>query len=252
MEDSPRLRELNRLFLDARAGSQRALQMLLVRLRPLIYRKARRFTQDWKVRVGPSSLTQEVSIGLARLITKVRNTRSSTLLYLVDRLILSKGASAFRHDHTQKRDGGLQPSLEDVAPQLLDEQRSPYEALEHKRRTHRMLVAIAKLDTRQRVALEGTLRGDTPAQIAARLGCSAAAISNLVQRAKQSLSPTKTERAPDALEGALLAYLQQRSLGSLVEPRRFAASYPQHQAELLELLLWLEESRSVWNDRFRI
>ncbi|MFO0580040.1 MAG: sigma-70 family RNA polymerase sigma factor [Polyangia bacterium] len=248
MTTSPKMRELTQLFLAARAGSRCALEMLLVRLRPLVYRKAQRFTRDWKAKVGPSSLTQEVTLSLARLITRVRGSHSSTLLRLVDQLILSKGISAFRHDRTQKRDGGPEVSLEEVAPQLQDERQGPHDTLEQKQRAHRLLVALARLDVRPRTALEGALAGDAPAQIAAKLGCSAAAVSNLVLRTKHLLSKTTTERqTQDALEEALLTYLQQRSLGRPMDPWSFAANYPRHQAALLELLLWLEEVRVAWS-----
>jgi RNA polymerase sigma factor (sigma-70 family) len=248
MEAKMQKSDLNRLFQDARAGSYRALNQLISSLRPLMYRRASRFVADWQPGIGPSTLTQEVSHSLARMITKVRGSGNGTLITLVNKLVLTTGITAFRRDHSHKRDGGKHLSLEDVTAQVVDERQGPDEQLMHKQRAHRLLVEIAQLPERQRIALEGALAGEAPAELAAKLACSEIAVTNLLQRAKQKLQQADETQVPTPLTSVLLVYLQQASAEGVTDPALFALDYPEHHAALREFLLWLEAVRRLWSE----
>lgn len=239
--------ELNQLFGAARAGSRQALEYLLMALRRRIYRKARRYTAGRPQVIGPSSLTQEVSLSLSRLITRVRGSSNATLFGLVNRMIQTKGATAFRRDSAMKRDGGWRESWDENNDLSLDSAANPHERLEQTQRDHRLLVAIAKLPPRQRIAIEGVLLGQSIPELAARLCCSAAAVSNLLQRSKHQLEPAESASVPDALGAALVSYLQTRRQGGRLDAAAFAAQYPGQEESLLSFLSWLDRLQQAWH-----
>lgn len=238
--------ELQRLFHEAHAGSASAMERLIGLLRPLVYRKARQFVYERQPGIGPSTLTQSVSYGLTKAIKRARQTGNATLMKMVNTLVRNEGVSAFRHAHSQIRDAGVLVSLEDVDSQVLDGQQSPDEQLEEKQRAHRLLVEIAQLSTRQRIALEARLAGGSPSEIAVRLECSESEVASILQRAKQKLQHTDETGIPPPLTAALLSCLQRISAGVKVDPALLVTEYPAHHEELLAFLQWLEEVRLLW------
>lgn len=252
MDEASNKEKLNRLFQAAREGSLSALDQLISRLRPLVYRKARRFVDEWEPGVGPSTLTQEVSWSLAKMIEKVRGSGNATLLKLVNKLIQTQGVSAYRHGHRAKRGGGapLLP-LDDVPSQAIDAGKKPDEQLEEKQRAHRLLVDIAQLPTRQRLVIEAVLAGEAPSSISSQFDCSEAAIANLLGRLKNKLQQTDDDPVPAPMTAALLLYLSRTAGGSEVDPDQFASSYPKYSQALREFLLWLESVRRSWTGASR-
>lgn len=246
MQDSKK-NDLTRLFHEARAGSHRALELLLRKLRPVVYRKATRYVDELHPGVGPSTLTQEVSHGLAKIITKVRGSGDGTLWALVNKLVKTKGVSAFRHAHSPKRNGGMPLPLEDVVSVVIVEDQALDEQIAQKQRAHRLLVEIARLPERQRIALEAALAGEAPSVMAVRLQCSEGAVANLLQRIKQKLQQTDETLSPEPLTKALVRYLWKTSAGDKVDPVLFALEQTEHQAELRDFLLWLYEVRRLWS-----
>lgn len=234
---------LNSLFQEARAGDRGALDRLLRRVRPLIYKKARFFVGKHDVGISPTSLTQESSVALARTITRVRGSGSNLLMALINKLVSSQGIDAYRHQHRDKRDVGRNVPMGDVESALAAPQTAPDERLDQQRRTHRLLVAIAQLPPRQRAALQGVLGGQPVAQIAAELGCGEIAVANLLQRAKQRLQQQVEADASPAGADALVRYLRRREVergGPAADP---ASEVP---AELRPLVEWLESVRPLW------
>jgi len=238
--------ELNQLFAAARAGSHSALEKLLGALRGRIYQKARRFTAAMPQAIGPSSLTQEVSIALSRVITRVRGSSNATLFRLLDRLVRSKGVSAYRWETAEKRNGGQRQTWDEGADITAAAISSPHEHLEHVQRDHRLLVAIAQLPERQRTVIERVLRGESSAEIAAALDCSPAAVYNLLQRAKHTLQPSEHVTDPESLGIALAAYRDQLNQGAVPDATHVAAQHPGHEDAVIALFSWLESVRQAW------
>lgn len=238
--------ELNQLFLAARAGSKSALNSLLAALRGRIYQRARRFTASMPQIIGPSSLTQEVSHALSKVITRVRGTHNATLFRLLDRLVQSRGVSAHRRETADKRDGGWRETWDDGAECAPEVASNPHEHLEHAQRDHRLLIAIAQLPERQRIVVEGVLRGESAAELAEQLQCSRAAVYNLLQRAKHSLEPSDLAASPACLSAALSAYQEQLSRGQQPDPQSTAAQHPGDEEAVSALISWLERLRRAW------
>lgn len=246
MDKTTPVEELNRLFGAARAGSQQALERLLTALQPRVYRRARRTTAGCPQVIGPSSLTQEVLLALSRLITRVRGTRNVTLYRLVNRLIQSKNASAFRRETALKRDGGWRESWDENGDLGQEQAANSYVHIEHAQRDHRLLVAIAKLPKRQRIAIEGILLGQSISDIAVQLDCKPPDVSNLLQRAKRNLDSSDDAARSDAFDDALCAYLQNSRQGSQLDACAFAAQYPGQEESLLTFLSWLHRLQKAW------
>lgn len=241
--------ELNQHFVAARDGSRQALARLMTALWPRIYRKAKRYTSSRPQGIGPWSLTQEVSFALSRVITRVRGSKNATLFRLIDRLVQSKGASAFRRETAIKRDGGWRETWDESNGLGHDSSANPHAHLEHTQRDHQLVIAIALLPERQRIAIEGVFMGQSISEIAATLRCKAADVSNLLQRAKSKLEPSENPPIPDGLDDALIAYLQKNRQGERIDAAVFAAQYPDQAKPVLALLNFLERLQKAWRVR---
>ncbi|MFO0580036.1 MAG: sigma-70 family RNA polymerase sigma factor [Polyangia bacterium] len=239
--------ERQRLFEEAHAGSSRAMDRLIHLLRPLVYRKAKRFVEDRQPGIGPSTLTQTVSVKLTKAIRQARQSGNATLMKLVNTIVRNTGISAFRHAHCEVRDGGRHVSLEDVESQVLDGQPGPDEQLASKQRGHRLLVQIAQLSVRQRIALEARLAGESPTEIAARLDCKESEVASILHRAKQNLQHTDESLPPTPLTAALLSCLHRVRAGAKIDESLLARDYPKYHEELRDFLQWLEEVRKLWD-----
>lgn len=174
----------------ARTGDRSAIGRFLRRLTPWLRSRARLHRRTLRAPVGVSTLAQETSLRFSRKIGSVYATSAPQVLALLDQIMQNTARDARRAAVAVMRGAGLQPGLSNEA--MLPDPDSAVSAPQLKHLAHAELrsalsTELAALPERQRQAL--LLHGDgaSPAEIAEQMGCTAAAASMLVSRARQEL-----------------------------------------------------------------
>jgi RNA polymerase sigma-70 factor (ECF subfamily) len=250
---------IEELIVRARAQEKGALDELL--------RKCRRHLKRWAEKLPeapggnkPSDIVQVSALRAFEKFSSFKGDNKSELFAWLKAIVSSQAIQLARQALSQKRDdSGNVPLDTDMGEVTPASQHSPSHLSSVHEQARQLLRDIRNLSEEQCEAVSLVYVTEfSTAQAASRMGKSKEAVESLVQRGLRTLRKQKagaasatSEDSPqaaavqNAADAALLTYLRRREAGEDVDPDAFAARYPECQAELRDMLHWIERLRTL-------